>query len=273
MLSYRPMRYSYQDFQKEFPTDEACLRYLFAKRFPDKKGYVFYAPRKVFVNSKGHQIYPTSGSIFYNSSTPLTVWFHAIYLFWVSKNGISSMELQRQLGVTYKTAWRINKAIRSLLDQGTDLLSGTVEVDETYVGGKRRMAEVKTKKKSGVLGMVERGGKIRAVAIEDRSAYTLLKEIRKNVAPGTQMMTDDYPVYKKLPALGFPRQFTVHSKFEFVRDNIHTNTIEGFWSQFKRSMRGTYVCVSPKYLQTYLDEFAWRRNARDEPFSALLERL
>lgn len=266
------MKYPLKSFLKEFPDEEACLRYLFSCRFPELKGFSFFSPRKCFVNSKGRQIYPTAGTIFHGSSTPLTVWFHAIYLFWVSKNGVSAKELERQLGVTYKTAWRIGKSIRKLMVQDTDPLSGTVEVDETYVGGWRRMSS-KMANKNPVFGMAQRGGRVRAFVVPNRTIGILLKEIRANIKKGTQLMTDDFVVYRKMPQFGYPREFTNHSEYEFVRGNVHTNRIEAVWSQLKRSLRGTYVSVSPKYLQSYLNEVTFRLNHRNEPFHSLLERL
>jgi hypothetical protein len=160
------------------------------------------------------EIHPLKETIFEKSSTDLTLWFHAIFLFSISKNGVSAKELQRQLGVTYQCAWRMAKQIRSLMDQGSDPLTGTVEVDETYVSGRRR-------------GTAGRGAKV---------------------------MTDDCGGYKYIPRINDHSKMH-HGREEYVRGSVHINTIEGFWGQFKRSVRRTYVHVSKKHMQAYLNEF------------------
>ena len=149
-----------KEFHETFPNEETCLQYIFNKRCP-LKGYKKVRGRKCFQNATGHQIYPLKGSIFEKSTTPLTLWFFAIYLFSMSKNGVSAKELQRQLGVTYKCAWRIGKQIREAMAADKDLFTGTVEVDETYVGGRKKGLTGRGTKKPVLFGMVERKGKAR----------------------------------------------------------------------------------------------------------------
>jgi transposase len=171
------MNYTISQFNKEFPDDEACLERMFQKRFGDLK----YCPKCAFETSFykisdrkcysckhcGHHIYPLAGTIFHKSPTPLKLWFYAIFLFSSSKNGVSAKELQRQLGVTYKTAWRMAKQIRQLFDEsGSSDLGGTVEMDETYIGGRRPMAQ-KMDNKTPVIGAVERGDRIKSVVTQD----------------------------------------------------------------------------------------------------------
>lgn len=270
------MKYTIKDLKKEFPTDEACLDYIFRQKFPEAKQYSRMNKRKAYANPQGHQIHPLAGTIFEKSSTPLSLWFHAIFLFASSKNGVSAMELQRQLGVTYKTAWRIGHQIRALMEQGGDPLSGVVEVDETYYGKSGKNA-VKFKNKSAVFGMVERKGAVRAQKVSSRKAEVVLPIIKENVEPKTHIMSDEYQAYGRLTGRGYGYMHTSvkHGKNHYTWGESHTNTIEGFWGQFKRSVRGTYAFVSPQHLQAYLDEFAWRYTYRASPvplFALLLQK-
>lgn len=269
------MKYSISDFQREFPTDEACLSYIFRKKFPHARNYYRVKGRKAYANQYGEHLYPLAGTIFEKSDTPLTKWFYAIFLFSASKNGVSAKELQRQLGATYKTAWRIAHEIRSLMEQGRGLLGGTVEVDETYLGGRRRM-KVKMENKKALLGMVERKGRVKAKVIPNRETHIILNAIHRNIKPGSHLMTDEFGVYHKAAKMGYMRGAVKHALKEYVRGNVHTNTIEGFWSQVKRSISGTYHSVSRKHLQSYVDEFVYRYNRRvsSRPiFETLLARI
>lgn len=281
-------KYTVKDFQREYPNDDVCLDYIFQKRIGEgfacpscKKVDSFYRikKRKSYACSWcGYQIAPTAGTIFHKSSTPLTLWFHAVFLFGQSKNGVSAKELERHLGVTYKCAYRIGKQVRSIMEQQPSLLGGTVEADETYIGGKGghnkrgRGAENKTP----VFGMVERKGNVKAKTVANAKAATVMPLIRKNVAIGTNLMTDEFQSYNKAESAGYKHERVKHSAKEYARGNVHTNTIEGFWSQLKRSIDGTYHFVSPKYLQTYVDECAFHYNARTSalhPFELLIGRI
>lgn len=268
------MKYTIKDLQKDFPNDDVCLDYIMAVKYPDFKGYRVTG-RKSYANALGEHINPLVGTIFEKSKTPLTSWFHAIFLFSTSKNGVSAKELQRQLGVTYKCAWRMAHNIRKLMEQDNDLLTGTVEVDETYFGKKGKHAD-KFKNKSALMGMVEREGTVRAKQIPNRESHIVLNQVRENVSKDAQVMSDEYSAYKKLPKLGYNSQRVKHGKKHYVRANVHTNTIEGFWGQVKRSIRGTYHFVSSKHLQSYVDEFAFRYNLRASKtpiFEVLLSRI
>ncbi|MDP8233916.1 MAG: IS1595 family transposase [Candidatus Saelkia tenebricola] len=262
------MKYTIKNFQKEFPNDDVCLDHLFAQRFEhlaDFNKYYRVSNRKCYAHSEtGEQIHPLAGTIFHKSSTKLTLWFYAIFLFSQSKNGISAKELERHLGVTYKCAWRMAKQIRELMQQKPSMFTGTVEADETYVGGKGknnkrgRGAENKTP----VVGIVERGGSVVAKATTNVKASTVMPLIRENVKIGANLMTDEYNIYNKA-GLEYNHQTIQHGAKEYVRGDVHTNTIEGFWSQLKRSIDGTFHSVSPKYLQAYVNEFAFRYNHRN----------
>lgn len=259
------------DFNKQFPNNETCLQYLFDKRFKNEKcpvcnkagKYTRQRGTSQYVCSCGkHQLSPKAGTIFEKSRTDLYKWFFAIYLFSVSKNGVSAKELQRQLGVTYKCAWRMAKQIRSLFSDDITL-GGTVEADETYIGGKAKNKRGRgAENKTPVFGMVERKGNVKAVVVPNVKSKTVLPILTNTVEKGTHMMTDEYRIYNRVQRLGFMHSRIQHGVKEYVRGIVHTNTIEGFWSQLKRSLDGTYHAVSPKYLQNYVDEFSWRYNHR-----------
>jgi len=265
--------YSIKEFRREFPDERACLDYILKKKYPQGK-YYFVEGRKCYADAQGNHIHPVKGTIFEHSSTPLTLWFYAIYLFSTSRNGEAARELQRQLGVTLKTAWRMGKQIRSLMNEGGDLLTGTVEVDETYIGGKTRGRDKRLDNKTPVLGMVQRGGQVRAYKVRNTRANILLGKIRKNVSRGSRIMSDELWAYHRTWGMGYSHYSVNHSAKEYVRGSAHTNTIEGFWSQLKRSIDGTHHAVSAKHLQTYVNEFAFRYNHRALPiFEALVARI
>jgi transposase-like protein len=257
-------------FQKRYGHLEFCPRCAAETKFYKLK------TRKIYkCQFCGFELYPLANTIFHKSETPLTKWFFAIYLFGNGKNGTSAKELERHLGVTYKCAWRMAKQIRLLMQQGGDMLSGTVEMDETYMGGKRRGQSVGrgTKNKVPVFGMVERGGSVKATATTDLSHSTVKPLIREAVDLQATVNTDYFHLYKGLiPNMGYKHEKVNHSKDEYVKGKAHTNTIEGFWGQLKRSIDGTYHSVSPKYLQLYVNEFVYRYNHRHvAAFPAMME--
>lgn len=191
--------------------------------------------------------------------------------------GISSRALSRDLGVGVKTSWRMITLIRRILVDGeTDLLLGHVETDETYIGGRRRGGKRGrgSENKTVVFGMVERGGRVRAKVVRNVRANTLLPEIQANIRPDAIVYTDDLLSYGRLTRLGFSHKSVQHSQQVYVlADDIHTNTIEGFWSQLKRSIDGTYHHVTAKYLQGYVDEYSWRYSHRHDKRAMFLTML
>jgi transposase-like protein len=187
--------------------------------------------------------------------------------------GISAKQLERELGVTYKTAWRMFKQIRTLLGGDTKPLTGEVELDETYMGGKAiNMHATKRAKLSGrgtadktpIFGAVERKGKVMAVKVPNVDQATLIPHVKENVAPNTTVYTDEMGAYAPLKENGYNHQVINHSEHVYVRANVHTNTIEGFWSLVKRGIGGVYHSVSPQYLQSYVDEYSFRYNHRKD---------
>jgi transposase len=267
------MRYTLKQFQAEYPDEDACLKAVFEDRFGELK----CCPGCGVVDTKFHrvrgrqcyacqwcgfQLFPLANTIFRKTTTPLTSWFYAIYLFSVGKNGVSAKELERHLGVTYKTAWRMCKQIRLLMKQEAMQLEGIIEADETYIGGRRRGRRRGPSDKQPVFGMVERDGFAKAAHVKSSGARILIPLIETGFAKESKIYTDEYASYKSLTKRGYSHTTVNHSALEYVRGTVHTNTIEGFWSQLKRSLDGTYHSVSPKYLQLYVDEFVFRYNYR-----------
>jgi transposase len=272
----RKERLTIKDFEARYPDDDSCLIDIWERRFghlpicPEcQREFKYYRVkgRKCFACQHcAYQIHPLADTIFHKSDTSLKLWFYAIFLFSASKNGVSGKELERQLGVTYKTAWRMAKQIRTLFDyNGPDGgLSNIVEVDETYVGGKKRGSRGRgAEGKSPVIGITERGGEIRAFVSQDVKSSTVLPLIKKHVKRGSTVMTDEYGIYNRVSLHGYAHQTVNHGRKEYVRGSAHTNSIEGFWGQLKRSINGTYHSVSAKYLQQYVNEFSYRYNLRN----------
>ena len=190
----------------------------------------------------------------------------------VHSKGISSVQAAIDLGVTQKTAWFMLHKIRTTFRQDTPILKGEVEVDETYVGGKEYYKHESkkvegtqgrsTKAKTPVFGMVERDGNVTALKVDDTKSATLMDIIKQNISAGTIVYTDEASIYCNLNVMGYDRQIVNHSQKEFVSGRKHTNTIEGFWGQFKRMIYGTYHSVSRHYMQRYVDEAVFRHNNR-----------
>ncbi len=284
----KDLRYTVRDFNRDFPNDDACLEHLKEQRFPggvakcEKCSGVERKHHKVFGRPAyacdycGSMISPMAGTIFEKSSTPLKTWFYAMYLMGSTRCGISAKQIQRETGVTYKTAWRIFKQIRSLLSAGDMQLEGpTVEVDESYYGGVRKYNRGRPmrgdKKKTPIIGIVQRGGMVVAKVIKNAGREELLGNIQKHVTPGSVIYTGDYGIYHGISKLrgrdGRPanyKHFRIrHKSGWYVKDgHIHTQSVEGFWSLIKRGIGGVYHSVSPKYLQSYLDEYTFRYNRR-----------
>jgi transposase len=288
------LRYTVENFNREFPDNDACLNWLKAQRWPS--GLIFCA--KCDVERKHHRvsgrpayscdycgsmISPMAGTIFEKSSTSLRTWFYAMYLMSATRCGISAKQIQRETGVTYKTAWRMFKQIRTLMSEDIGLEGEAVEADEMYFGGnnsnkhlgKRGFSGRSTQEKTPVFGMVQRGGSVVAMVTPDARAKTILPLIYERVLPETTVYTDEFAIYDKLAQHpnGYVHKRIQHTQKVYVMGDVHTNTIEGFWSLVKRGIGGVYHSVSKKFLQSYLDEYSYRYNRRngDQPmFTSLL---
>ena|SRR3990167_4494876 len=208
----------------------------------------------------------TVGTIFEGSHIPLSKWVQAFHLVCSSKKGMSALQLSRMLGITYKSAWHMAHRIRYVMrpPRGTDKLSQTVEVDETYVGGKpSHKAKTTTKqRKTPVVAMVQRGGPARATTTKSLSTPALLSTIQRHVGMNALLMTDEWKAYGGLDRVYEGRESVTHSKGEYVRGNVHTNTVESFFALLKRGIMGSYHHVSRKHLPRYCDEFAFRWSHR-----------
>jgi transposase len=296
--------YSLMEFMQDFPDDAACLDWLWRNRFSydgshahcpkckrTRKFHRVASRPSYSCDSCGKHVHPTAGTIMHRSSTSLHLWFYAMYLMTSTRCAVSAKHLGRELGVGYKTAWRMANLIRNvLMDQDQDddeKLSGEVEADETWIGGKPKasdrararaklahypdayqrrgqLARLSERPKSIVFGAVERGGRVRATVIPDSQGPTLGRQLHRFVVPDARLITDDWRGYTTV-ARSYAKHDTInHSNQVYVSGDVHTNTIEGFFGNLKTGIAGNYHSVSPKWLQGYLNEFAWRYNHRKD---------
>ncbi len=280
-------QFSLMEFMREYPNDEACLVALWRKRFAtdgthahcpkcqQTRAFARYdtsAKRPCWTcTACGYHVHPTAGTIFHKSSTSLHLWFYAMYLMTSTRCGISAKQLERELGVTYKTAWRMAHLIRTkLMAQDPEPFEGTtpIEMDETYLGGRMRAhgdnRVRRLENKATIFGMVQRAGRVCALSVPSRKTETVLPEIQERVLPGSLIYSDEYKIYDPLSSMGYTHHRVRHSARVYVSGDVHTNTIEGFWSLVKRGIGGVFHSVSRKHLQGYLNEYAWRYNQRFE---------
>ncbi|MFC1864272.1 IS1595 family transposase [Chloroflexota bacterium] len=219
--------------------------------------------------SCGYQFSVTAGTIFHDSHLPLPKWFMAIYLMVEAKKGISANQMKRTLNISYKTAWYLCHRIRNAMtEENPEPLNGIVEVDETFIGGKRKDAGHGYKgNKTTIVGAVERGGSLRMQVVSARDRKRLHSFIKDHTSPDTEAIyTDGWPPYKGIADHDTRHETVNHSTEEWVRGDVHTNTVENVWSLFKRSVVGSYHKLSTKHLDAYLDELEWRFNNRNNPY-------
>src|SRR5690606_30268953 len=191
----------------------------------------------------GNQVYPLAGTPFHKSTTDLRTWFLAVFFMTNTRSGMSAMQFQRISGVTYKTAWRIFKQVRLMMTDDNGQLSGTIEVDEAYIGGKgynRKSLNSSERNKQVLFGMLEHSGKVKAKHVKSSASRALIPEIQQNIEPNSQIYSDEYIAYKKLPALGYKHVPVHHASLQFRKGMAYTQGIENFWSQFKRGIYGVY---------------------------------
>jgi len=270
----RRNRYSLKDLQRDFPDDKTCVEYIFHalhaldcdcggeyRIMKDKERVL----RKYQCSKCRAKISPTAHTIFHKSATPLTLWFHAIFVFAHAKSGISAKQMERQLGVTYKCAYRILSQIRKALKQSDKLLQGIVETDAAFFGGVHKSGKdnkylkqaiaAKTK----VMIAVERNGEIRAKARPNVMADVQESFVRTHVAPHSFLFSDATRALNRVEG-DYERHSVNHSKEEYVRGIVHTNTVDTWIAHVKRSIKGTFKSVSKEKLQEYLDAFVFHRN-------------
>jgi transposase-like protein len=286
--------YSLMEFVREFPDDAACLEWLWRNRYSED-GSRAYCPKcdrerkfhKVRerpawdCDSCGYHLHPLAGTIFHKSSTSLHLWFFAVHLMTSTRCGVSAKHLERELGVTYKTAWRMANLIRNkLMTPDQRLLSGYVEVDETSVDGRPRPGQkystatdpdarskahkLRERSRATVFAAVERGGWIKATVVPGRRGPHIHDQVVEWVKPESIIYTDEWRAYNRLGDHFAGHSRVRHAAGEYVIGDAYTNTVEGFFSNLKTGIRGNYKKVSHKWLQGYLNEFTWRYNHRHD---------
>ena len=279
------------EFGKKFASEFDCIKYFIKIRYNNKPvckhcgscAKVYHKasfPKMFDCKVCGSSFSIFAGTMFEKSDTDLRKWFYAIHLFLNSKKGISALQLQREIGVTYKCAWRILHKIREAMskkdnddDNDGGMLQGIIEIDECYIGGKsankhmtKRIEAKEKDDKAIVIGMIERNGEVKAYHIENTKTYSLQDKIYKNVKEGSTIITDEFAGYNVLK-WNYNHKTINHSKYEYVKQTtnlkLYTNSIEGFWGTLKRGVVGIYHHISKKYLQNYVNEFCFRYNNRN----------
>jgi transposase-like protein len=272
---------------ERFGSEDKCRVYLEQLRWPEgvrcprcesPKISKIVKRNQYDCDSCRYQFSVKVGTVFHDSHLPLWKWFLATYMMIESKKGMSANQLKRTLGVSYKTAWYLCHRIRHAMDVADPvLLTGTVEIDETYVGGKHKNRPASQRKKgykgrgkdgkTMVLGAVARGGHVRfAVERHEASSIVLKAFIEDHVDDGADLYTDSHRGYQSLSEDGWKHEAVDHSDEEWVRANVHTQSIQSIWSILKRSIVGTFHQLSAKHLESYLDEIAFRFNHRHNPY-------
>ena len=277
-----------RQFQDRFPTEDSCLDHLFAVRFGGIDCPKCGRPAK-YSRVKGrrsyqcqwcaHNLYPTAGTPFDRTRTPLRDWFYVMFLFCTTRNGVAAKRVERELGVTYKTAWRMCDQIRAYMTalDSDDPMGGhgeVVELDETLIGGtlSGKGSGVQMENKAVVLGMLHKGGELVTRVVRDRKKVSVLPVIQNFVLPGTHIHTDEGSSYRSLGGRGYRHSWVNHSANEYARGGVSVNQLEGFWGMLKRGINGTHIHISAKHLPKYLGEFEYRWNMRSVPH-LMLDRL
>lgn len=277
-----------RQFQDRFPTEDSCLDHLFQVRYGGTDCPKCHRPVK-YSRVKGrrsyqcqwcaNQLYPTAGTPFDRTRTSLRDWFYVMFLFTTTRNGVAAKRVQREIGVTYKTAWRMCDQIRKYMAtlDSDDMLGGPgeiVEIDESHIGGTAKGSRGRyAGNKPVVLGMLEKGGELITRVVPSVRRHHLVPVVQQHVMPGTHIHTDGLFSYATLKNHGYRHDFVSHERKQYVsKTGCTVNRIEGFWAMLKRGIYGTHIHVSAKHLPKYLGEFEYRWNMRDCP-QLMLDRL
>lgn len=279
-LMSRPMKYTVKQLQADFPNDTKCLEWLIQYLYPNgiicrkckkaTKHYKVNGRRSYACCRCGSHFSPTAGTIFHKSHIPLTDWFHAIYIMSTNKSGTSSRQIERELGVSYRTAWRMMHQIRSMMGNKDTKLENEVEVDEAYVhpntfkrsSARRKYGRDSRRTGEILFGAVQRGGDVKIWHVKSSGVRVLRTLILSNVKEETIVHSDGHKSYMKLPHYGYEHRTTNHSIGEYYTPDSYTQNIENVWSHLKRGVKGVYRHVNSGYLQLYANEYAWRYNHR-----------
>ena len=294
-------QFSLMEFMRDYPDDAACLEHLWRSRYspdgkhaecpkckqerPFKRYKTAQGRQSWTCTACGHHVHPTAGTIFEKSSTSLHLWFYAMYMMASTRCGFSAKQLEREIGVSYPTAWRMLNLIRNeLMKQDEQPLRGDVEVDETAHGGKLRASDrakgeqhvrAKVANRPTVWAAVERGGRVKIKVVKSRASADVEAPIYRYVLPASMIFTDDYSGYDeyRLSSRYISHKRIRHSDKVYVSGIVHTQTVEGLFGNLKNGIRGTYHSVSSKWLKSYLDEFAFRYNERNNTTCLMFETL
>jgi transposase len=264
------MKFTLTEFKKRYPNDNACLDKIFQLKYGHLEACPECGCKAEFRRIKTRrcyqcrhcyaQFYPTAGTPFEKTRKPLSDWFYVIFLFTTTRNGVAAKEIERQLGCGYETAWRMGHKIRELMNEiGKDKLAGFVEIDETYISKKSNGESTE----KPILGMVERTGRVRAFPLKNTTIETVYPFIDNNIERGSKVSTDESALYKQLNSrFGFTHFEIKHATKVYRVGSATTNTIEGYFAQLKRTIFGTHLHVSYKYLDSYVNEVCTRYNNR-----------
>src|SRR3972149_5342262 len=248
MAKTNMLKYTFKNFQRDFPDEATCLDWLKQERWPNgfycefcqkiTNHYAMTSRKSYTCEWCGNHVHPTAGTIYHKSSTPLTVWFYVAYLMAQTRGGISAKQIERETGVTYKTAWRMCKQIRVALGENYDPFDGIVEIDESYLGGKSKGKRGRgAGNKTPVIGMAQRGGKLEARAVPNVQQITILPSIVANVKKGASIFTDDYRIYRPLRQMGYEPGATAECQAASCLASPRKNNRARLWANVKNGIR------------------------------------